>query len=421
MNRVFALVDCNNFYASCERLFRPELQGRPIVVLSNNDGCIVARSNEAKALGIAMGTPYFKSRAVIERHGVQVFSSNYALYGDLSRRIMAVLQEMEPEVEVYSIDEAFVPLSGNPNSAEYGRTIRARLAQCVGIPVSIGIAPTRTLAKIANRFAKKDPGYGGVVDLAAAGNCDEFLAQVDVGAVWGIGRRSATKLYGRGICNALQLRDSDDTWVRKQLTVTGLRTVLELRGIACIPADSVHATRKSIISSRSFGSPVRARSDLREALATHVAIAAAKLRAQHSVAGAIQVFFQTNHFKKEAPQHTASLMLQLPEASSCTPILSKYALQGLERLFKSGYRYQKAGVMLTDITSGACRQGELFGQADAEREPLMATVDQINRKWGRDTVQFAAAGLGKPWRMQQAHKSPAYTSCWAEIPVVRVW
>jgi DNA polymerase V len=419
MDRLFALVDCNNFYASCERLFRPELRGKPIVVLSNNDGCIVARSNEAKALGIAMGAPYFKSRAVIDEHGIQVFSSNYALYGDLSSRIMAVLREIEPEVEVYSIDEAFVGLPGGEQAAEHGRLIRARVAQCVGIPVSIGIGPTRTLAKIANRFAKKDPRYGGVVDLAGAGDRAEFLAAVDVGEVWGIGGSGTRKLYGRGIRNALQLRDCDDGWIRKHLTITGLRTVLELRGTACIAGGSVQATRKSIISSRSFGSPVTNRADLREAIAFHAAIAAAKLRGQQSLAGAIQVFFHTNGFQHDVPQYSANLVLPLPRASSDTPTLIGVALKGLERIFKAGYRYQKAGVMLTDITPGACRQGELFGALPPEREGLMATVDRINRKWGRDTVQFAAAGLTKPWRMKQAYKSPAYTTSWEEIPVVR--
>jgi DNA polymerase V len=419
MDRVFALVDCNNFYASCERLFRPELRGRPIVVLSNNDGCIVARSNEAKALGIAMGAPYFQTRAVIDAHKVQVFSSNYALYGDLSSRIMAVLREIEPEVEVYSIDEAFVVLPGRGKAAAYGRMIRSRVAQCVGIPVSIGIGPTRTLAKIANRFAKKDPRYGGVVDLAGAENRAEFLAAVDVSEVWGIGGSGTRKLHDRGIFNALQLRDCDEAWIRKHLTITGLRTVLELRGTACIAADNLHATRKSIISSRSFGRPVTSRTDLREAIAFHAAIAAAKLRGRQLVAGAIQVFFHTNIRKSAAPRYSANLVLPLPRASSDTPTLIRLALKGLERTFKAGYEYQKAGVMLTDITTSACRQGELFGPAPAEREGLMATVDRINRKWGRDTLQFAATGLDKSWRMKQAHKSPAYTTAWSEIPVVR--
>lgn len=420
MNRVIALVDCNNFYASCERLFRPDLREKPIVVLSNNDGCIVARSNEAKVLGIAMGAPYFKTKAVIDKHDVQVFSSNYTLYGDLSSRVLTILQELEPEVEVYSIDEAFITLPGTGDAAEYGRLIKAKVAQCVGIPVSVGIAPTKTLAKIANRFAKKDSRYGGVVDLTGAGDIDGLLEAVEVGDVWGIGHRSTEKLNARGIYNARQLRDSDDTWIRKKLTVTGLRTVMELRGIPCVAADSVHATKQSIISSRSFGKPVSSQTDLREAIATHVSIATAKLRAQGSVAGAIQIFFHTNYFKEDAPQYSANLTLPLAQSSSYTPTLIKYALRGLKQLYKAGYDYKKAGVMLTDITSGDCRQGELFGPVDAEREPLMATVDQINRKWGRNTLQFAAAGIKKSWQMRQSFKSPAYTTSWGEIPVVRV-
>ncbi|MEN8135453.1 MAG: Y-family DNA polymerase [Thermodesulfobacteriota bacterium] len=419
MNRVIALVDCNNFYASCERLFRPELRDKPIVVLSNNDGCIVARSNEAKALGIAMGAPYFKTKAVIDKHDVQVFSSNYTLYGDLSSRVMATLQELEPEVEIYSIDEAFISLPATGNAEEYGRLIKAKVAQCVGIPVSVGIAPTKTLAKIANMFAKTDSRYGGVADLIGAGNIDDLLEAVEVGDVWGIGRRSTEKLNRRGIYSARQLRDSDDTWIRKRLTVTGLRTVMELRGIPCVHAASVHATKQSIISSRSFGQPVSTKTDLREAIATHISIAAAKLRAQGSVAGAIQVFFHTNRFKEDAPQYSGNLTLPLPQPSAYTPTLIKYALRGLEQVYKAGYGYNKAGVMLTDMTSGGCQQGELFGPIDIERRPLMDTLDKINRKWGRNTLQFAAAGVKKSWRMRQSFKSPAYTTNWREIPVVR--
>lgn len=420
MTRVIALVDCNNFYASCERLFRPELRSKPIVVLSNNDGCIVARSNEAKDLGIAMGAPYFKTKAVIEKHDVQVFSSNYTLYGDLSSRVMTTLKGLEPEVEIYSIDEAFISLPSTGDAEEYGRLIKAKVAQCTGIPVSVGIASTKTLAKLANRFAKKDARYGGVVDLTGAENIDDLLEKVGVGDVWGIGHRSTEKLNLRGIYNARQLRDSEDTWIRKQLTVTGLRTVMELRGIPCITADDLNATKQSIISSRSFGQPISTKTDLREAIATHVSIAAAKLRSQGSVAGAIQVFFHTNYFKDDALQYSANLTLPVAQSSSYTPTLINYALRGLERVYKAGYDYKKAGVMLTDITSGACRQGYLFGQGPAERDLLMATLDKINRRWGRNTVQFAAAGVKKSWQMRQSFKSPAYTTNWGEIPVVLV-
>jgi DNA polymerase V len=419
MDRLVALVDCNNFYASCERLFRPALKGKPIVVLSNNDGCIVARSNEAKALGIPMGAPYFKTRGLIEKHGVMVFSSNYTLYGDLSGRVMATLRDIEPEVEIYSIDEAFVTLPGTGNPAEYGRLIRAKVAQCVGIPVSVGIGPTKTLAKIANRFAKKDSRYGGVANLAGAGNIDELLESVEVAEIWGIGHRSTGKLNQVGIYNARQLRDSDDAWIRKNLTVTGLRTVMELRGIPCVVTESGHATRQSIISSRSFGTPITVKRDLREALATHVSIAAAKLRAQNSIAGAIRIFFHTNRFKEDAPQYSGSLTMELPSPTSHTPTLIEYVRKGLERVYKTGYAYNKAGVMLADITSAVHRQGELFGPSCNEREPLMDTMDGINRKWGRNTLQFAAAGIKKPWGMRQSFKSPAYTTSWEEIPLVR--
>ncbi|MBU0483943.1 MAG: Y-family DNA polymerase [Proteobacteria bacterium] len=418
MNKVFALIDCNNFYASCERLFRPELQGKPIVVLSNNDGCIVARSNEAKALGLSMGAPYFKNKALIRKHNVQVFSSNYALYGDLSHRVMRVLQDMEPDVEIYSIDEAFISLPAGNNLAAYAKSMKARVEKYVGIPVSIGIAPTKTLAKIANRFAKKNAQHQGAFEIRNHENSDELLSTVGVGEVWGIGRKSTEKLNRQGIHNALQLKNADDQWIRKHLTVTGLRTVMELRGTSCLPLDHSLPTKKSIISSRSFGSPVNTLPDLREAIATHIAIAAEKLRKQKSAAGSIHVFIYTNRFKKDTPQYAGNIMMTLSQPSACTPTIIKSALQGLERIYKPGYAYNKAGIMITELVPQNHLQQNLFCSENIENTPLMATVDRINTRWGRNTLQFAAAGLAKPWGMKQAHKSPAYTTNWPDIPVV---
>lgn len=420
MANVFALVDCNNFYASCERLFRPELREAPLVVLSNNDGCIVARSNEAKALGIAMGAPYYKNKELIRRHDVQVFSSNYSLYGDLSQRVMGCLQELEPEVEIYSIDEAFIslPTGRQRDLTAYARSLKARVEQWVGIPVSIGIAPTKTLAKLANMFAKKNRAHGGVLDLSGHRNLDELLAATPVSEVWGIGNRGAEKLNRQGINNVLQLKNGDDTWLRKQLTVTGLRTVMELRGISCIPLDDAKPDRKAIISSRSFGQPVDSLTDLREAIASHVAIAAHKLRDQKSAACAINVFIQTNRFKKDAPQYSGNITISLPQASSCTSTMIRAARRGLERIYRSGYRYNKAGVMITELVHRDLIQQNLFEGPSSGDMTLMTTLDQINRIWGRDTVRFAAEGLRRPWRMKQSHKSPAYTTNWAEIPTV---
>ena len=421
MKKVFALVDCNNFYASCERLFRPELNSQPIVVLSNNDGCVIARSKEAKALGISMGDPYFKTKELLAKHNVHVFSSNYALYGDLSHRVMSILQQFEPEVEVYSIDEAFVSLPYTPGrpQTDYARCLRQKVRQYVGIPVAIGIGPTKTLAKVANRLAKKNAQHDGVFDITDHAQLDELLTSIDVEDVWGIGRQSAHKLRARGIFTARDLRDADDVWLRKRLTVTGLRTAMELRGISCLPLEMVQPDKKSIISSKSFGRPVSTLADMREAVATYLSTAAEKLRGQGSAAGVVQVFVSTNTFNPNQPQHVQGMTACLPRPSANTQQLLKAALHGLESIYKPGFQYKKAGVMLAEIVPAGCRQMDLFGSVDAERPELMVAVDRINQKWGRETVQLAAAGLEKSWKMAQSRKSPAYTTSWSELPVVR--
>lgn len=420
MKKVFALVDCNNFYASCERLFRPELNNQPIVVLSNNDGCVIARSNEVKALGVKMGDPYFKLKDLLAKHHVHVFSSNYALYGDLSCRVMTILQQMEPEVEIYSIDEAFVSLPYTPGKlhTDYARSLKEKVRRCVGIPVAMGIGPTKTLAKVANRLAKKNAQYGGVFDITDSNQIDELLARCDVEDVWGIGRQSGRKLRMRGILTARDLRDADEVWIRKNLTVTGLRTVMELRGVSCLPLELAPPDKKSIVSSKSFGRPVSSLADMKETVATYLSTAAEKLRSQGSAAGAIQVFISTNVFNVNQPQHTQSMMASLPQPSAYTPHLLKAAMHCLEGIFRSGYLYKKAGVMLTEIVSSGQQQINMFGPVSAEKPELMQAIDRINRKWGRQTVQIAAAGLAKPWKMVQAHTSPAYTTNWSELPIV---
>lgn len=421
MKKVFALIDCNNFYASCERLFRPELEHQPIVVLSNNDGCVIARSNEAKALGIKMGDPYFKKKDLIARNNVHVFSSNYELYGDLSHRVMTVLQQMEPEVEVYSIDEAFIALPYFPGQlhTDHARYLKKRIKQYVGIPVAIGIGPTKTLAKIATRVAKKMAHYEGAFDMTDNPEIDQILAAIDVEDVWGIGRQSANKLKPRGILTALDLRNADDGWIRKRLTITGLRTVMELRGISCLPLETVAADKKSIISSKSFGRAVTTLDDMKEAVATYLSTAAEKLRDQGSVAGALQVFISTNTFNPDQPQHVQSLTTTMPHPTAYTPALLKIAIRCLERIFKPGFQYKKAGVMLADIIPEQCNQQSLFGPVQREKHELMRAVDEINGKWGRQTLQVATAGFVKSWQMVQAHKSLAYTTRWSELPVVK--
>lgn len=421
MKTVFALVDCNNFYVSCERLFRPDLEGRPVVVLSNNDGCIIARSNEAKALGIGMGMPYFKCQALLRKHRVQVFSSNYALYGDISQRVMDVLRQLEPRIEIYSIDEAFLslPRAGGFDLAGYGHCLKAKIKRMTGMPVSIGMAPTKTLAKIANRVAKKNAAYQGVFDMEGHPDTDALLATIEVQDIWGIGPRYGAKLRKRGIYTALDLKHADDAWVRKHLTITGLRTVMELRGVSCLSLESVQPDRKAVARARSFGYPVTALADLEEAVATYVSQAAEKLRSQDSLAGCLHVFLTTNRHRKDLPQYSNSRTVTLSEPTSYTPALVSHALQSLRQMYRQGYQYRKAGVLLTDLVPGASRQQGLFGHAPRERTLLMHVVDAVNAKWGRHTLQYAAAGLGKPWDIRRARMSPAYTTRWDKLPLVK--
>jgi len=425
MKKLFALVDCNNFYASCERLFRPELNGKPVVVLSNNDGCIVARSNEAKALGIPMGEPLFKAKHLIAKHKVHVFSSNYALYGDLSHRVMDTLCQMEPEVEVYSIDEAFIalPVTKEWDRVKYAGELRERIRKNVGIPVSIGIAATKTLAKIANRVAKKQTQFNGVFDLTDNSQIDRVLEKIEVNDVWGIGRRSTEKLHSHGIYTALDLKRADETRIRKLLTVVGARTVMELNGISCISLENAPACPKSIITSRSFGHPVTDIDNLREAVIAFVSIAGEKLRKQGVEAGALNLFITTGPFDEKA-QYSNNQTIVLPQASSSTPELIAAALQGLKYLYRPGYRYRKAGVMLTEILKqDRYKQQDLFSfsqPATSEDKRLMAALDRINGKWGRQTIQYGmTTAENKPWMMQQTRKSPAYTTSWHELPVAK--
>ncbi len=418
----FALIDCNNFYVSCERLFRPCLRDRPVVVLSNNDGCIIARSNEAKALGIPMGEPYFKARTLLRQNDVRVFSSNYALYGDLSCRVMAVLQEEEPEVELYSIDESFVRLrpQHGRSMTERGRELRATVGRQVGIPVSIGMGSTRTRAKIATGIAKKYPGYGGVFDLESCSDPDAVLAATRVGKVWGIGRKSTARLAGYGIHTALDLKESDREHIGKLLGLTGLKTMMELRGEPCITLEQGPPARKSIVSSRSFRNPVTGLDDLREAVACYISIAARKLRAQGLAAGHLHVFLSTSRHRTDIPRFSGSLARSTGEATSSTPRLLELGGQLLERLYRPGYQYNKAGIMLTELGPASMRQQHLFVTGDDKRDkPLMQALDRINDRWGRDTLRYASSGLRRGWSMKQQWKSPAYTTRWSELPLVR--
>jgi DNA polymerase V len=419
-NRSIALVDGNNFYASCERAFAPYLEGQPVIVLSNNDGCVVARSGEAKALGIKMGEPVFKIDGLIRHHGIKVFSSNYTLYGDMSNRLMRCLEEFTPEVEVYSVDESFLDLTSlrHPDLTDYGRQMRQKIRQWLHLPIAVGIASSKTLAKVANRIAKKSPDAEGVFNFLDQ-DPEPLLATIEVSEVWGVGRQYTRALHERGIYNALQLRDAHQGWIKQRFGVTLLRTVLELGGMSCIPLELAPSPRKSIICSRSFGTRVESFRELSEALATYTSLATEKLRREGLAASVLSVFIQTNRFSVDS-KYENSAQISLPVASDDTAELIDYALQGLERIYKPGYLYQKAGVMLLNLVPLTLLQPNFFDDRDRNRQRLLMTaIDQINSQFGSNTLQFGAAGLQKPWQMRSARRSPRYTTQWGELPVVR--
>ena len=416
---LFALVDCNNFYVSCERVFNPKLADKPVIVLGNNDGIVVARSNEAKALGIPMGAPAFKFQHLVRTHNVQAFSSNYALYGDMSQRVMETLQQFSPEVEIYSIDEAFLNLSGftHTNLTDYGRRIRATVKQWTGIPVSVGIAETKTLAKIANHVAKRTESSDGVFDLSALPDRDSLLARVPIEDVWGIGPNHARRLKRHGITTALGLRGANDQWIRKQMGVVGLRTVHELRGISCLPLEECPSPKQGITCSRAFGRPITTLVEIREAVAAYTARAAEKLRGERLAASALTVFLMTNPFKDE-PQYSNAITLRLPVATDATPELLRAALKGIEAVYREGYRYKKAGVMLLGLVLVSQVQANLFDQQDRTRSKrLMQALDFLNDRMGAGTVRYAAGGVVQPWKTQFHRRSPAYSTQWDELPV----
>lgn len=417
---MFVLVDCNSFYASCERVFRPDLRGKAVAVLSNNDGCIVARSAEAKALNMPMGIPYFKMKSLIAQQGVTVFSSNYGLYGDLSQRVMRTLARFAPHMEVYSIDEAFLDLRGYDryDLTRYGRRIRDMVGKWTGIPVSVGIGETKTLAKIANKVAKKSPTAGGVLDLSALPNRELALSAVRVEDVWGVGHRWAKKLRAQGIHTALALSRAEDGWIRREMGVVGLRTVWELRGTSCIPLNEAPPPKQGISSSRSFGRPVETQSELEEALVTYVSRAAEKLRAQDSVTGLLTIYITTGRFG-EGPHYTNSESQELLTPTSDTLKLARLVRSSLKRIYRKGFRYKKAGVLLDAIQPRTGRTPSLLDQEEETPDRLLQVMDSLNRNMGQGTVQLAGAGLDPAWEMRRSLRSPRYTTSWDELPRVR--
>lgn len=431
---MYALVDGNNFYVSCERVFRPSLAGQPVVVLSNNDGCAIARSNEAKALGIAMGAPWFKIRHLVDTTGLIALSANFALYGDLSDRMMSLAAGLGPQQEVYSIDESFIDLTGvRGNLVERSHKIRDRILQWVGIPCGIGIGATKTLAKLANHIAKtaeRKPGsypahLAQVCDLAALtpAELEAVLAATAVNEVWGVGRRITEQLNEGGIHTVLDLTRFDPALVRGRWSVVLERTVRELRGTPCIDLEHEPAPKQEIASTRSFGHPVTELSDLNEAVTEFASRAAHKLRKQGSQAGQVMVFVRTSPFRKE-PQYSGSLIVPLRRPSSDTGLIVAAALAGLRAIYRPGFKLAKAGVMLIDLQPDTVQQAELDLQDDdaPDRGRLMTALDDLNLRYGKGTVLMASAGLAgerRAWAMKQERRTPGYTTCWADMPVVR--
>nr|WP_200826898.1 translesion error-prone DNA polymerase V subunit UmuC [Marinobacterium lutimaris] len=420
---MFALVDCNNFYASVERLFRPDLKHTPIVVLSNNDGCVVARSPEAKALGIKMGTPFFQIQDLVRQHGIVAFSSNYALYSDISSRVMSILEELAPRVEVYSIDESFMGLSGVANAValeDFGYQVRSTVQQWTGITVCVGIAPTKTLAKLANHAAKKYRATGGVVDLTSTVRQQKLMSLVPVDEVWGIGRRLSHRLQAEGIKTAQDLAKSNPKWIRRNYSVVVERTVRELNGESCLSLEDVTPTKQQIICSRSFGQRITEYEDMRQAICQYTSRAAEKLRGEDRSAKVLTLFMRTNRFNPDEPQYTPSLSTELSIPTADTRDLVVAAMRLLQAAWRDGYRYMKAGVMLSDFYEPGVYQPSLFDDAISRpnAKALMSVVDRINSS-GKGNIFLAGQGTQKAWVMKRERLSPAYTTRWDEIPLVR--
>ncbi|MBN2726423.1 Y-family DNA polymerase [Candidatus Mcinerneyibacteriota bacterium] len=420
-SRLFALVDCNSFYASCEKVFAPEWEGRPVVILSNNDGCVVALTKEAKGLGIKRGVPYFKIKNLLENNGGKAFSSNYALYGDISGRVMTLLAGLAPEIEIYSIDECFLDLTGIEEYPEsYGFRIKRDVWQWTRIPVSVGIGPTKTLAKAANRRAKARGE--GVTCLDSPEAARGLLEETPVEEVWGIGPRYAAKLRRRGVETAYSLSTLPDRWIRENLGgIAGLRVARELRGESCLELEDI-APKKEIVCSRSFGTPVTKKREMEEAVATYAARAAEKLRSQKSLASLVTVFFYTDRFRKEEPQYGNTATSSLMEPTDATGTLIRTALALTGRIFRGGYSYKKCGVLLSGVIPAGERPLSLFPLPEAGKErDVSSLLDHINEKWGRDTLVYAAQGVSsQKWPMKRQMLSPRYTTVWDEILTVRI-
>ena len=419
---IFGLIDCNNFYVSCERVFNPQLENKPVVVLSNNDGCVVARSNEVKDLGVPMGVPYFKIRTLALKYQIQAYSSNYVLYGDMSNRVMNILSKFSPKQEIYSIDECFLDLTGCKDSIAYGQSIKNTIKQDLGLPVCVGIASSKTLAKLSNHIAKKNLKYNGVFDITqlTLGQQDNLLASLAVNEVWGVGRKINEKLKNMGIYSVKDLRDTNPSRIQKYFSICLKRTVLELRGEACLDLEEVAPTNKQIISSRSFGQPVYEYNELAQAITLYLSQASEKLRQQHLLAQIIQVFITTNRFNKDV-QYSKSATIKLGHASNDTITLLKAALTLLQEIYQPGYKYAKAGVMLLDLSEANCQQLSLFANSELQnkKNKAMEVMDSINLYYGKGSIHLAAQGVKQSWLAKASHKSRAYTTRWDSLLIAK--
>jgi len=419
---MFALVDCNNFYASCERVFRPDLRTKPVVILSNNDGCVIARSNETKALGIAMGVPYFEIKELIQKHDIQVFSSNFALYGDFSNRVMGIMESINPNIEVYSVDEAFLHLHKlqSIDFVEYGKNLRYKVTKGTGIPISVGIASSKTLSKVANRIAKKYPDKTeNVYVIDTEEKRIKALKWLKIEDVWGIGRQYAKKMMAQNIITAYDFTLQTDDWVRKEMGVIGLRMKKELLGENVLDLDEVKP-KQSIATTRTFDKPLKTFDELRERIVTYASSCARKLRKQKSHCNSLSVFVRTNSFKKDSLQYRNQILINLPFASNSDFEVVHFALVALKKIYKSGFDYKKAGVIVMHTTPENQPQLSLFQNTDPKHANLMLAMDKLNKKIGVNKVHLAAQGLGKQWKMKQDSLSPRYTTRIEELLKIKL-
>jgi DNA polymerase V len=411
---MIALIDCNNFYCSCERVFNPGLVGRALIVLSNNDGCAISRSEEAKELGIQMAQPAFMIEELIKKEDVRVYSSNYTLYDDMSRRVMQVIKELVPRAEVYSVDEIFADLSGMKykDLEDLGKEIREMVGKCTGIPVTVGIAPTKTLAKMANRYAKKNRPMEGVFSAHSDALVEMLLSATKIGDIWGIGKQYESLLLGKGFVTAQDLvNHAPEEWIRKEMSVVGQRLYHELKGINCIPWEEADRPRKNICTSRSFGKLITRKNEIAQAVAKFTASCGEKLRKDHTCARKLHVFLQTNPHRPQDAQYFQSVTLELEVATNLTTILMKYAMKALDMIFREGYNYQKAGVMVLDLVPQKEVQLGLFETQNADRDKkLMEKVDELNKVYGKDVVRFGVQDYGQNWKLKQGNLSAAFTT-----------